>query len=66
MALGPGKYDELASAAREVAEAEAVILIVLNGKRGSGFSVQGHGVDITASLPAILRGVADDIEGDIR
>jgi hypothetical protein len=66
MALGPGKYDAIATTAREVAKARAVVLIVLDGTRGSGFSVQAIGTDISASLPALLRQVANGIEGDIR
>lgn len=35
-----GKYDAEATAARESAQAGAVILIVLRGNRGDGFTVQ--------------------------
>jgi hypothetical protein len=66
MALGPGKYDTIATTAREAAKAHAVILIVLDGTFGSGFSVQAIGEDITANLPALLRQVANGIEGDMR
>jgi hypothetical protein len=66
MALGPGKYDEIATVAREAAGARAVILIVLNGAHGSGFSVQAIGEDISTHLPALLRTVADGIESDLR
>ena len=66
MAIGPGKYDEICTAAREVTNAEAVVMIVLGGKYGSGFSVQAIGEDISASLPALLRDVANSIEGDMR
>jgi hypothetical protein len=65
MALGPGKYDEIATIAREAAGALAVILIVLDGTHGSGFSVQAVGEDISTHLPALLRTVADGIEGDM-
>lgn len=66
MAMGPGKYDEIATVAREAAGAQAVILIVLNGAHGSGFSVQAVGEDISTRLPALLRMVADGIERDLR
>lgn len=65
MAIGPGKYDHLATYVREQAQAEAVILIVVGGDRGGGFSVQAHSLDITASLPALLRHIADEIEADL-
>lgn len=62
MPLGPGKYDELATLAREAAGAEGVILIVINGSQGGGFSCQAP-LHIQLALPKILRAVADDIEG---
>ncbi len=40
MTVGPGKYDDLCTYVREQANAEAVILIVLGGNKGSGFSCQ--------------------------
>jgi len=61
MALGPGKYDELCTKVRTEAKAGGVVLIVLRGDRGDGFSVQGPG-EMVFVLPAILRQVADDIE----
>jgi hypothetical protein len=64
MALGPGKYDRLATIVREESGADAVIVLVLGGKMGSGFSVQSRGVDLTAMLPGMLRKIADDIEKD--
>lgn len=62
--LGPGKYDPLCTQARETAQARGVIMIVLDGLHGSGFSVQVEGLDITARLPEILRRLAADIEAD--
>jgi hypothetical protein len=57
-----GKYNDLASIVRISAEAEAVVLVVINGKDGSGFSVHA-GSGINELLPTILRRVADDISG---
>jgi hypothetical protein len=65
MALGPGKYDYLASVVRESSQAEGVILIVIEGARGSGFSVQAT-AEVTLRLPDILRDMADQIEGDLK
>lgn len=65
MAMGPGKYDALASIVRTRAAAAGVIVIVLDGKRGSGFSVQAT-AEVTARLPEILRVMADEIEHDGR
>ena len=62
MPQGPGKYDDICTEARVAASAEAVVLIVLGGEKGSGFSVQAIEGDITRRLPALLRSVADEIE----
>jgi hypothetical protein len=61
MAHGPGKYDDACTAARESTQAEAVVLLVLNGDRGTGFSVQALGQDISAALPDLLEHVAREI-----
>jgi hypothetical protein len=58
---GPGKYDEIATKAREDAMAEGVVLMVFNGLRGSGFSVQASDPLIVLQLPEILERVAADI-----
>jgi hypothetical protein len=65
MALGPGKYDALATQARLGANARAVILIVIGGDQGGGFSLQTVDPDLITELPAILRGMADQIEHDL-
>lgn len=59
--IGPGKYDALATAAREAAKARGVILIVFGGDKGSGFSAQLDALG-TLSIPQILREIADEIE----
>lgn len=61
MAWGPGKYDDLASHVRGIAEAEGVLLLVFNGTRGSGFSAQLP-LALTLTLPTILRDIAQQIE----
>lgn len=63
MALGPGKYDDLCTAARVAAKAPcAVLLMVIGGERGDGFSLQAIDYDLTADLPALLRSIARQIE----
>lgn len=64
MAIGPGKYDDLATMIRARAAAQGVIVMVIGGALGSGFSVQAS-AEVTANLPALLRTIADDIERDI-
>lgn len=61
---GPGKYDDAATVARESTQADGVILIVVKGNKGSGFSVQAPFI-VISSLPATLRQMADDIEKDL-
>lgn len=63
--LGPGKYDDLCTRVREETKAEATILLVFNGNNGSGFSCQAP-LDVTLSLPQMLRSMADQIEADIK
>lgn len=60
MALGPGKYDDLCTYVREQAKAQGVLLIVLGGERGSGFSCQA-GLADTLLLPEILEHIAAEI-----
>jgi hypothetical protein len=62
MPLGPGKYDDACTAAMLATEADAVILIVVNGNKGNGFAVQAYGIDLTAKIPGLLRVLADDLE----
>lgn len=64
MPTGPGKYDGEATAIRMATHARGVALIVFDGDRGSGFSVQCP-PQLTQELPAMLRTMADDMELDI-
>lgn len=61
MAFGPGKYDSLCTEVREKAKAEGVLLIVVNGTFGEGFSCQVTD-EILFALPGMLRYIADEIE----
>lgn len=63
---GPGKYDDLASLIREQAKAETVMVIVINGDKGHGFSVQSHNPEMLPVLPKILRDVAEEMERDLK
>lgn len=70
MALGPGKYDDLLTVAREAARARepnilgAVLIVVAPPGNGSGFSCQLT-MDGMRGLPALLRFMADGIEADL-
>lgn len=63
--IGPGKYETETSIVRELTRARGVVLMVIDGHRGSGFSAQLP-PELLASLPAALREVADQIEADAR
>jgi hypothetical protein len=66
MAVGPGKYDELALHCLEETAAQGVVVIVLNGVKGSGISAKekvclGH-PKLHSFMPKLLRQVAKMIE----
>lgn len=61
MPLGPGKYDLQCSEVRIATEAAGVILLIIGGNKGTGFSVQAN-LEVTLKLPEILRIMANEIE----
>ena len=63
MALGAGKYDDEVTALRERYHAEGVILLVIGGDRGEGFSVQAS-LETTLRLPEILENLAAQLRED--
>jgi hypothetical protein len=67
MALGPGKYDELCSYVREqagITDDGGVIVIVLGGKHGNGFSCQAD-IVTTLRLPDMLESIARQMREDL-
>lgn len=62
----PGRYDKECSEARKACGADAVLLIVHNGREGHGFSVESTDLDIVDAIPRVLRMVADQIENGIK
>ena len=60
MPAGPGVYDVECTQIRTSTGARAVLLIVLGGQRGDGFSCQADLVT-TVMLPDILERVAREI-----
>jgi hypothetical protein len=64
--IGAGKYDDITTLVRNVTHAQAAIVIILGGDKGSGFSVQTlDGAGVIDKLPEILRDVAMRIEADL-
>ncbi len=64
MPQGPGKYDALTTYVRRKSDALGAIVIVIEGNKGSGFSVQAT-PELTRSLPKMLRSMADEIDRDM-
>ena len=76
MPTGPGKYDEICESALHITGADAVVMIVVSGTRGSGMSmsIQPHNTQFEAAvlseemarrLPDMLRITADEIESSM-
>lgn len=65
--IGPGKYDAVCTVAREMAGAEVALVLIINGNKGSGFSMQGdERARITAETVArMLESVAAEMRRDI-
>lgn len=64
MPRGPGKYDGVATLARELTGAQAVVLVVFDGADGSGFSIQLTKPFRRGALGEVLRRMADSIDCD--
>lgn len=72
MADGPGKYDDLCSYVREQSKGTITMVVVVDGVRGTGFSVQVYApssLELADSLDQqadVLRKVAASMQGDAR
>jgi hypothetical protein len=64
MALGSGKYDDIAQEIFDRLKAQGVILLVMKGPRGSGMSCKTDATTL-ALLPAVLHALASAIESEI-
>ena len=62
MALGPGKYDPECTQIFMDQRARGTLLIVIDGSKGSGFSVTTYDPQVVFMLPKLLRFVAEQIE----
>ena len=54
------KYERVAEIARVMTEGEAVVLVVVNGKEGTGYAVRADS-GLNELLPSLLRRVAEII-----
>ena len=60
MPFGPGKYDAACTEIRERLHATGIILIVIGGEHGNGFSAQLPGY-LVLETPEMLESVARQI-----
>lgn len=58
--IGPGKYDRFCTWVRKRTKAKGVLLIVLDGSEGSGFSAQCDPL-LLKTLPGMLEFMAAEI-----
>lgn len=61
MAIGPGRYDDVCTMVREQTNAVAAIVIVVEGDKGNGFSVQTLDPIVNDVLPTMLEEIARGI-----
>ena len=70
MTFGPGKYDDFCTIVRrgvgmtEESDGGCVVVIVMGGDRGTGFSIQAD-LEHAIRLPDILEEVARQIRKDV-
>jgi len=62
--IGAGVYDDIATEVRAKTESKAVVVIVLGGNLGSGFSIQGP-PELMAVIPDLLQSAAMGIRSDL-
>lgn len=65
MPIGPGKYDGYCTEIQQRTLATGVVLLVMGGQHGSGFSVQVTDENLLV-VPDLLRTIADQMEADLR
>lgn len=62
--LGKGRYDDVCTEIRKSTKADGVMLMVVNGRDGSGISMQATPA-MMMILPDILEGMAAYIRKDL-
>jgi hypothetical protein len=64
--IGKGKYDEFAEGCLLATGAQGVLVLVIHGDKGSGFSASFTNPEMVARIPAALREMANTIEADAK
>lgn len=62
----PGIYDDLCTNLRQETDADAVIIIIVNGSRGNGISLQSLGTEPINQIPKLLERLIDQVRDDLR
>lgn len=62
--LGPGKYDEECHQARVMTGADGVLLVIVGGVKGNGFSFQTTRPELLELLPEFLERLAASLRED--
>ena len=65
MAIGPGKYDIECETALKETGGKMTLLVVVDGKKGSGFSASTTQIDYMMHVPDMLETVARQIRADM-
>lgn len=63
--FGPGKYDDLCTEIRERTGSTAVVLLIADGNKGPGFSVQAT-FEMLLTLPNALDELSNSIRADLK
>lgn len=64
MPIGQGKYDDTVTKLREELEADAVVVLVIGGSKGHGFSCQAP-PEIIKNMPDMFEAVAHQMRKDL-
>jgi len=62
MAIGPGKYDDICTVIREMTGASCAMIVIIDGTKGSGFSIQSHSTILNSdNIATLLENIANQI-----
>jgi hypothetical protein len=65
MPAGPGKYDAECQKVFFDVEAQTVLMVVVRGNKGNGFSVISTDMGLVVKMPGMLRDIADQLQRDL-
>jgi hypothetical protein len=62
--IGPGKYDDTCTIVREMTNAVTAVVVIIDGNKGSGFSLQTINPVHILSLAEMLENIAKQLRAD--